>query len=278
MARYRENLPQLEAGIFVAYVGMETDLIFTKGIDLPGFASYPLLETEEGRTMLAGYYRDLIEVGKANDTGVILESPTWVANRDRGAELGYAPARLIDLNKQAIALMSEVRAKAGDLPTVLGANIGPRDDAYAPGKQMTEDEAEAYHFEQVAALAETETDLISGYTVAYPAEATGMVLAAKRVNLPVVISFTVETDGRLPTGSSLKQAIEEVDGATDSSPAVDPLSCDHSDGSAPAAQSPFAAQGVNPRIGSSNRHSARNVTGPRHRRSTDKIPTLHRRD
>ena len=55
MAKYRNALPQLEGGIFLSYYGMETDLIFNRGVDLPGFASYPLLETEEGRETLRGY-------------------------------------------------------------------------------------------------------------------------------------------------------------------------------------------------------------------------------
>lgn len=227
MASHRDNLPQLGERIFLAYVGMETDLIFNRGMDLPGFASYPLLETEEGRATLTGYLRDIIAVGKTNGNGVILESPTWVANRDRGAELGYAPEHLAALNKQAVKLMSDVRETMGDLPTVLSANIGPRDDAYAPTDQMTADEAESYHLEQVAALANTDVDLVSGYTVAYPAEAIGMVRAAKRFNLPVTISFTVETDGRLPTGGDLKDAINDVDAATDNYVSYFMINCAH---------------------------------------------------
>ena len=91
-----------------------------------------------------------------------------------------------------------------------------RRGSYAPADQMTADEAMAYHSEQIAALSDTEVDLISGYTVAYPGEAVGMVLAAKSFDLPVIIAFTVETDGKLPTGVPLKNAIEEVDKATDS--------------------------------------------------------------
>lgn len=229
MARYRTDLPQIAGGFFLAYTGMETDLLFAKGLDLPGFASYPLLETEDGREMLKAYFEDLIEVGKRNKTGVILESPTWVANRDRGAEIGYAPERLIELNKQAIELVSTVRTKSGDLPTVLSANIGPRDDAYAPSDRMTAEQAEAYHSEQVSALADTDVDFVSGYTVAYPEEAIGMVRAAKRFDLPVIISYTVETDGRLPTGSKLSEAITEVDAATDSYASYFMINCAHPD-------------------------------------------------
>ena len=229
MALHRDYLPQLGGGKYLAYVGMETDLIFSKGIDLPGFASYPLLETEDGRNTILGYLRDVIEVGRANDMGVILESPTWVANRDRAVGIGYTPERLVNLNKLAVQLMVDARDRWGDLPTVLSANIGPRDDAYAPSEQMTADQAEVYHLEQVATLAETEADVISGYTVAYPTEAIGMVLAARRFDLPVIISFTVETDGKLPTGSILKDAITEVDAATDGYASYFMINCAHPD-------------------------------------------------
>ena len=229
MAKYRNGLPQVDGDLYLAYCGMETDLLFNRGVDLPGFASYPLLESEEGRTTLAGYFRDMLSVARSHGAGVILESPTWVANRDRGAAIGYSPERLMELNKQAIGLMCDVRDADGDLPTVISANIGPRDDAYAPREQMSADEAEAYHSEQIQALSVTDVDLISGYTVAYPAEAIGIVRAAKSFGLPVIISFTVETDGRLPTGDALGDAIEEVDEATGRYPAYYMINCAHPD-------------------------------------------------
>jgi len=227
MAIHRNVLPQLDGGLFVASTGMETDLMFNQGIDLPGFASYPLLETKAGRAQLDGYYRDMIAVGKEHGIGVILERPTWVANRDRGAAIGYSPEQLVELNKQAIAHMCEARDTFGDLPTLISANVGPRADAYAPSEQMSAEDAETYHIEQIAALAETEVDLISGYTLAYPAEAVGIVRAAKRFGLPVIIAFTVETDGHLPTGASLKEAITLVDAQTDSYAAYFMINCAH---------------------------------------------------
>lgn len=229
MTKYRANFPDIGADLLLAYVGMETDLIFSKGIDLPGFASYPLLETADGRALLTEYLENMIALGRENSTGVILESPTWVANRARGAALGYTPAQLLTLNKDAIALMDAVRRDVGDVPTILSANIGPRDDAYAPEAQMTADEAEAYHAEQVAAVADTSVDVISGYTLAYVAEAIGIVRAARMYDLPVVISFTVETDGTLPTGTSLPDAIAAVDQATDGYAAYFMINCAHPD-------------------------------------------------
>ena len=227
MSIYRDNFPPNNADLFLAYVGMETDLIFNQGVDLPGFASYPLLKTTEGRELLKGYLKDLISLGKKTHSGVILESPTWVANRDRGAAIGYDFRELKRLNQDAIAMMAAVRSASDHAPTIISANIGPRDDAYAPNAQMSADEAERYHFEQVSVLADTDVDVISGYTLAYPSEAIGIVRAARKFELPVVISFTVGTDGRLPTGASLEDAISEVDGATDIYPAYYMINCAH---------------------------------------------------
>ncbi|MEP1208433.1 MAG: homocysteine S-methyltransferase family protein [Rhizobiaceae bacterium] len=229
MTIHRNGFPNVEADLFLAYVGMETDLIFGRGMELPGFASYPLMETKEGRDVLKSYLKNMIDLGKDKSLGVILESPTWVANRDRGSTIGYAPDRIMQLNQEAIALMAQVRAETGYAPTVISANLGPRDDAYAPGEQMNTDEAERYHSEQIAVFAKTEADVVSGYTLAYSAEAIGIVRAARKIGLPVVIAFTVETDGKLPTGSTLETAITEVDDATDGYASYFMINCAHPD-------------------------------------------------
>lgn len=227
MNSQQRQMPDLGQSLYLVYVGMETDLIFGHGMDLPGFASFPLLETEAGQQILLGYYRKLIALGREAGMGVILESPTWVAHHDRGAALGYSLGQLDALNRQAIALMAGLREDGGDLPTIISGNIGPRDDAYAPGDQMTADEAQAYHADQITALAGAGVDLVSGYTLADPIEAIGLVRAAQQVAVPVVISFTVETDGRLPTGGTLKDAIAQVDDATGGYASYFMINCAH---------------------------------------------------
>lgn len=219
----------LDDKIYLTYTGMETDLIFTQGTDLPGFASYPLLETATGRDQLTKYYTDLIKLGQRENIGIILESATWVANRDRGAAIGYSPKTLMKRNAQAIALMSKTRASYPDQSILISANIGPRADAYAPNEQMNASDAQEYHAEQIGALKDTDLDFISGYTLAYPQEAIGITLAAKQTNIPIVIAFTVETDGNLPTGMSLQQAIETVDNATNAYPSYYMINCAHPD-------------------------------------------------
>lgn len=218
-----------DVDLYLAYAGMETDLIFTQGIPLPGFAAYPLLETQQGCSLLRGYLERMIALGREKRTGVILESPTWVANRVRGAEIGYAPQALVELNQKAIAMMSAVRDAHRDVPIVISANIGPRGDAYAPKDQMSANEAEDYHCEQISVLADTEADVMSGYTIAYPNEAIGIIRAAHQFGAPVVIAFTVETDGTLPNGAALERAVTDVDAATDGYAAYFMINCAHPD-------------------------------------------------
>ena len=229
MPRYRNALPQLNGKVFLGYFGMETDLIFNRGIDLPGFAAYTLLETEDGRRILEEYCINLISLARRTGAGVILETPSWVANRDRGAAIGYAAERLRELNRESVELVSDMRDKHGDVPTVISCTIGPRADAYAPDSYMSATEAERYHAEQIDWVADTDIDMVGAYTLCYPDEAIGIVRAAQKAGLPATIGFTVETDGKLPNGNALAEAIGTVDSATDNATAYYVINCAHPD-------------------------------------------------
>ncbi len=229
MVRYRENLPQLGNDIFACYTGMDTDIIYNRGIALPGFASYPLLSTLEGKNILREYYSNLVELARELNVAAILDSVTWVANRDRGAGLNYSREDLKKFNIEAIELIASVREEKGDLPTVLCGQIGPRGDGYEPSNLMSTKEAESYHAEQIKIYSNTEADLVSASTICYAEEAAGIVRAADHYDIPVSISFTVETDGRLPTGMPLKEAIEKVDDESNSRALYFLINCAHPD-------------------------------------------------
>lgn len=224
------QLPQMRGGLFLTDGGIETSLIFNQGQDLPLFASYVLLETEQGREALKSYYRPYLALADRSGRGFILESPTWRCSRDWGAKLGHGEAKIAELNRAAIALMEELRDEFAALrPAIISGNIGPRGDGYAPERQMGADEAQAYHRHQVQALAETAAEIITAATMTHTGEAIGIVRAAVEVKKPVVISFTTETDGRLPSGEALGAAIEAVDEATDGAPAYYMINCAHPD-------------------------------------------------
>ena len=172
MAKYRENLPQLGNEIFACYTGMDTDLLYNRGIDLPGFASYPLLSNPEHKNILREYYSNLVDLAREQHVGVILDSVTWVANRDRGAELGYTADDLRKFNIDAIKLIASVRNEKGDLPTVPCGQVGPRGDGYVLSDLMTTQEAEGYHSEQIEVYSNTEADFVSAFTIRYAEESS----------------------------------------------------------------------------------------------------------
>ncbi len=229
MPKYRENLPILSTDIYACYIGMTAEIIFRDGIDLPGFASYPLLLNPDHKNLIRNYYYNLVDLARDQNVGLILDSETWAANRDRGAELGFSPDDLKKLNIEAMELIADVREEKGDLPTVLCGQVGPRGDGYAPTDQMSTQEAEDYHSEQIEVYSNTEADLVSGFTLCYPEEASGVVRAAQRFDMPVAIAFTVETDGRLPTGVSVKEAIAQVDEESDGGALYYLINCAHPD-------------------------------------------------
>jgi homocysteine S-methyltransferase len=230
MAKYRTRLPQLAADkLFLTDAGMETFLIFHEGIELPYFASFDLMKNEEGSAQVRRYYERYATMARDAGLGFVFETPTWRANRDWAAKLGYADAALADMNRCAVALMAEMREQfeTRESPMVISGNIGPRGDGYSPDRMMSADEAQDYHAEQVNVFRDTEADLVSAFTLNYVDEAIGVTRAAKAAAMPVVISFTVETDGKLPTGQTLKDAISETDSKTGHAPSYYMLNCAH---------------------------------------------------
>ena len=229
MAKYRSALPQLTGAMFLTDGGLETDLIFHEGFEMPFFASFPLLESEAGVTALRNYYLRMAQVAAEANVGFILEAPTWRASSDWGAQLGYSSASLADANHRAVELLVDIRTLTGESagPVVISGALGPRGDAYHPDRLMTKEESENYHSEQISVFGDTEADLVTALTITHAAEAIGIVKAAQSSGLPVVISFTVENNGVLPDGSPLSAAILEVDDATDSGPAYYGINCAH---------------------------------------------------
>jgi S-methylmethionine-dependent homocysteine/selenocysteine methylase len=225
----RDVLPQLAGGLFVTDGGLETELVFHDGMELPAFAAFPLLENQDTRDRLRRYYDGYVDIARRYGAGFVVETPTWRANPDWGAQLGYSPERLDRVNRDAVALAEEVRsaAEAEHVPTVVSGCIGPRGDGYDPGEAMTADEAERYHAVQIGTFASTSADQVTAITMTNADEAIGIVRAATAAEIPAAVSFTVETDGRLPTGQPLHEAIEHVDAMTESAAAYFMVNCAH---------------------------------------------------
>jgi homocysteine S-methyltransferase len=232
------SLPQLSGDrVFLTDGGLETTMIFHRGLDLPHFASYKLLEDEDGRAALRDYFSRYLAVAREHGAGFVLDTATWRSNPDWGALLGDDAEALDRVNREAVAFAQELRATQptssagtgaqGDAPVLVNGVLGPRGDGYAVGAVMSAEEAEAYHSAQVRSFAAAGADMASAITMTYAEEAIGIARAAKAAGLPVAISFTVETDGRLPSGQPLGEAIAQVDFETGGSVAYYMVNCAH---------------------------------------------------
>ena len=229
LAKYRDHLPQLDGRLFLTDGGIETTLIFHERLELPFFAAFHLLRDDKAGAIVRGYYHRHASIARTHRVGFVLESPTWRASSDWGAKLGYSNATLAEANRKSVGMLHDLRRELEtvDSPMVISGCVGPRGDGYRPDTVMSTAQAEAYHSQQIGVLADSGVDLVSAVTMTNSAEAIGVARAARKAGVPVVISFTVETDGRLPSGERLGSAIEAVDASTGTSAAYFKINCAH---------------------------------------------------
>lgn len=205
--------------------GIETVLLFHEGFDLPCFASFPLLEQERGRTALRRYFEPFLDTAQEQGVPFVLDTATWRANPDWGTQLGYDLDALAAANRDAVQFANELAEGRPDV--TINGSLGPRGDGYVVGDQMTGEQATEYHAWQVGVLRDAGVKRITALTLSYPEEAIGVVQAAAALGVPVVAGFTVETDGRLPTGTTVADAIEQVDEATGGAAEFFMVNCAH---------------------------------------------------
>lgn len=229
MSKYRSRLPQLDSGPFLTDGGLETTLVFHHGLELPAFASFVLLKDRDGIEILRQYFERYTGIARDGGTGIVLETPTWRANADWGAKLGYDAARLAEANRASVDLLLDVRAtfETPRTPVVISGNLGPRGDGYRPDARMTAAQARDYHAPQIETFARTDADMIAAFTMTYVEEAIGVVRAARILGMPAAISFTLETDGRLPSGETLQEAVTRTDAETGGYAAYYMINCAH---------------------------------------------------
>jgi S-methylmethionine-dependent homocysteine/selenocysteine methylase len=231
MSKYRNELPQLSGDLFLTDAGIETDLIFNHGVEIREFAAHTLLPDARTREIVADYFRGFLSLANKNDAGFVLDSQTWKAHLHWAEDLAETEQELRQANRRSIEFVAKLRDEfsGNRTPIVLNGVVGPRGDGYAPEATLAASEAEEYHATQIGWLAETEVDMVTAMTFTQSTEAIGVVRAAQSAGLPVVVSFTVETDGSLPTGQSLHEAIDAVDDATDAATAYFMVNCAHPD-------------------------------------------------
>jgi homocysteine S-methyltransferase len=208
--------------------GLETWLLFQSGVELPAFAAYPLAATATGRALLTEYLQHYAAIASSIGAAAALDAATWRANPDWAAVLGHDLGTLGSLIDTCIRVVADVRATwRGNQPFLINGPVGPSGDGYRVEDSMTPEAAADYHGFQVNRMVDAGVDVITALTMGYVGEAAGIALAARAAWVPAVVSFTLETDGRLPTGMSLGEAIEATDEATGTYPLHYMINCAH---------------------------------------------------
>ena len=216
---------------FLSDGGLETYLIFDKGYELPCFSAAILLDSEQGRRDLAEYYERFLGIARQSGRGFVLDAPTWRAGVAWAGPLGQSVSEVLQTNERAVRFVSKIREshETDTLPILVNGLVGPSGDAYAPDETLSYQDALLIHAPQIHALGRAGVDMISAMTLTHAGEAVGMVRAAAKADIPIVIAFTLETDGKLPSGQPLAEAIGEVDDATSSGPVYYMINCAHPD-------------------------------------------------
>lgn len=207
-------LPPAGSGeIFLTESGSETEIMYRHGFDLPEFAMFPLLENPEAVPILRDMFRAQLDVAAEFGLSFLLTGLDYRASPDWGAKLGYSRQSLADANMAAIQFLRDVAQPYSDqIPRLLiGGILGPRGDAYDLNHEITAESAEDYHAVQLATLKNSDVDFVCAMTFNNVPEAVGAARAASRCGLPLSIALTLDGNSRLKSGTSLAQAIADID-------------------------------------------------------------------
>ncbi|HVN51870.1 MAG TPA: hypothetical protein VMT43_10580, partial [Acidimicrobiales bacterium] len=82
-----DALARLDEGVYLTDGGLETDLIFHHGIEMPEFASFPLFDDPQLVGVLRDYYVDYLRIASDHELGLVVDTPTWRASANWGERL-----------------------------------------------------------------------------------------------------------------------------------------------------------------------------------------------
>lgn len=221
--------PQRDGVLYLTEGGQETEVMYKFGHELPEFAMYPLLDNPAAVADLKGMYERVLDAAARHGCVAMLSGLDYRASPDWGDKLGYSRDGLAEALHRSIDFLRDVaRPYRGQAEILIGGMVGPRGDAYALNRTITAEEAEEYHAFQIDTLNATGVDFISAVTFNNVPEAVGLSRAAAKGAAPLGISFTLDSNHRLQSGPSLKDAIEAVDAeAGEARPAFFGVNCSH---------------------------------------------------
>lgn len=229
--------PTQEPGrYYITEGGIETEIMYKWGFEMPHFAMFPLLDNPKAAEAIRGMYRRYLDVVAKYGHNALIGGFDYRASPDWGALLGYSAQSLHEANLQSIQFLRDVAAEyKNDIQECLvNGVIGPRGDAYLTKNVMSRAEAADYHSAQLSTLKDADVDLAWALTFGDPEEAIGVINAARQLSLPVAVAFSLDDSSRLNTGVEFADAVKRVDAETDGYAEFFALNCSHPEEFLPA--------------------------------------------
>jgi len=218
---------------FLTFPGCETYLLYIQGFPLRDFCAFEVVYDDRAWQRLEDeLLRPVADAAAARGFGLLADSFVWRASADYVTRLG-APG-VAAVNQRAIervrAFITRWRAgsdAARACPVLVTGDIGPRGDGYAATGAVSIGAAYDYHAAQVDVLARAGVDVLVPLTMTSLPETLGILRAAEIAKLPVLVSPTIEPDGKLPDGTPLGEFVATVDDATHGYPLAFMVNCVH---------------------------------------------------
>ncbi len=216
--------------VFLTEGGIETEIMYRHGFELPEFSMLPLLDNPKAVAAIRSVLSQHLDVAAEFGLSFMLTGLDYRASPDWGAKLGYSPAGLADATIAAIDLLRDIAKNyENQIPRLLiGGILGPRGDAYSLNREITEASSEDYHAVQLETLKRAKVDFTCAMTFNNIAESVGAARAAATAGMPFSISLTLDGTSKLKSGPSLAEAITEIDAKTgNEAPDFYMINCSH---------------------------------------------------
>lgn len=224
-AAFRSGTPIITDG------GIETRIMFETNLSMdPELQVAALVPDPDGAAALRSIYESYIKAAGEFGLPIVIGTPTFRASLNFARRAGHGGEESVrELNVGAVRLLRQLREDSDHRPIFIAGVIGPSGDAYTPGDALGAPEAAAYHRLQTEVLAEEGVEFLFAPTFPAVDEALGVAMAMGRSGLPYVVSFVLDTAGRVLDGTPLTAAIERIDNEALPPPLYYSISCVYPD-------------------------------------------------
>ena len=206
------------------------------GVELhPTLFDAPLIYDARASRVLAGIYRQYIDIAREYGVPILIAAPTWRLDAGRVAAADV-PA---SINSDAVEFIQGVRVESGYKEVFVAGLLAPKNDCYDPSVALSADDAELFHSAQASELAQTSLDYLLAQTIPSVTEAEGLARAMISTGLPSVVSFCINRHGEVLDGTPLDEAIDLLDAKLGGALLGYKVNCSH--------PSFVAAESMNPR-------------------------------